>query len=161
LDFNAGALTLVPSSSHPGQASLTTADLGIPYVACYLDPVTSTMGQVDWADHWHLLESNTWIKWIWEFAHADELTRLGVRNVVTLPMGANDDDFDTSPLPDPDPGPVVAFMGHPASSWFGSQQTIVPGQLVAGLTAAAVRADMPDLPFHKIFYDLYAFAHPP
>lgn len=161
LDFNTAALTLVPSPTKANEVTLTTAALGIPYVACYLDPVTSTMGQVDWAHHWQLLESPAWIKWIWESAHSDELTRLGVRNVVTLPMGAADDDFDTSPLPDPDPGPAVAFMGHPASSWFTSQQTIVPGQLFVGLTAAAVRADMPDLPFHKIFYDMYAFAEPP
>ncbi|MGB2985190.1 MAG: glycosyltransferase, partial [Phycisphaerae bacterium] len=132
-----------------------------PYVACYLDPVTSTMAQVGWADHWQLLESNTWIKWIPEITHSEELARLGVPNIVTMPMAAANDDFDTSPLPDPDPGPAVAFMGHPASSWFQSQQPVRPGQLFAGLTAAAVRADMPDLPFHKIYYDLYQFADRP
>ncbi|UCC29670.1 MAG: glycosyltransferase family 1 protein [Phycisphaerales bacterium] len=161
LDFNAGALTLVPSSSHPGQVALTTADLGIPYVACYLDPITSTMTQVGWGDHWQLLESNSWIKWIWETAHSEELVKFGIPNVLTMPMAVINDDFDTSPLPDPDPGPAVAFMGHPASSWFQSQQPVLPGQLFAGLTTAAVHADMPDLPFHKIYHDLYQFAEPP
>ena len=42
--------------------------MGIPYVAHYLDPVTSTMGKVSWADHWNLLENSTWIKWIFELA---------------------------------------------------------------------------------------------
>lgn len=161
LDFNAGALTLVPSSSHPGQVALTTADLGIPYVACYLDPITSTMTQLGWADHWQLLESNSWIKWIWETAHSEELVKLGIPNILTMPMAAVNDDFDTSPPPDPDAGPAVAFMGHPASSWFQSQQPVLPGQLFAGLTAAAVHADMPDLPSHKIYHDLYQFAEPP
>ncbi len=161
LDFNASALTLIPSPADPRQASLTTAELGIPYVACYLDPVTSTMAQVDWADHWHLLESNTWIKWIWETAHAEELLKLGIPNVITMPMAVANGDFDTDPLPDPDPGPAVAFMGHPASTWFKSSQPVLPAQLLAGFTAAAVQADMPDMAFHKIHYDLYATADPP
>jgi len=152
---------LVPSSSCPGEASLTTADLGIPYIAAYLDPITSTMADVDWVDHWHLLESKTWIKWIPEITHSEELTRLGIPNILTLPMAVADDDFDTGPPPEPEPGPAVAFMGHPASSWFKSQQPILPGQLFAGLTAAATCADMPDLSFHKIHYDLYQFAEPP
>ena len=161
LDFNTEALTLSPTPGRPDEVCLTTAALGIPYVACYLDPVTSTMGQVRWSDHWQLLESRTWIKWIWETAHADELMKLGAANIITLPMGAANDDFDCSPLPDPAPGPAVAFMGHPASSWFRSTQPVEPARLFAGLTAAAVRADMPDLPFHKIYFDLYAFAAPP
>ena len=161
LDFNAGALTLVPSSTRPDEIALTTADLGIPYVACYLDPVTSVMNQVPWPDHWQLLLNDSWIKWIPERVHSEELMRMGVPNIVTMPMAATNDDFDTRPLPDPDPGPSVAFMGHPASSWFHSQHPVLPGQLFAGLTAAAVRADMPDLPFHKIYYDLYQFESPP
>ncbi len=161
LDFNTTALTLVVSESNPEQVALTTAELGIPHVACYLDPITSTMAQVRWADHWQLLESKAWIKWIPETTHSQELLRLGIPNVVTLPMAAGNGEFDTRPLPDPDPGPVLAFMGHPATSWFRSPQAVLPGQLFAGMTAAAVRADMPDLPFHKIFYDLYQFAQPP
>jgi len=161
LDFNTEALTLSPSPASPAHVALTTATLGIPYVACYLDPVTATMGQVPWADHWQLLEQSSWIKWIWETAHAEELTKLGVPNVVVLPMGAANDDFDTTPLAEPEPGPVVAFMGHPATSWFGSVQPVEPRALFAGLTAAAVKADMPDLPFHKIYYDLYHFGEPP
>lgn len=161
LDFNTEALTLVPSGHGAGEYALTTAHLGIPYVVCYLDPVTSTMNGVEWKDHWHLLESDTWIKWVWETAHAEELIRLGVPNVVTMPMAAANDDFDCGPLPEPDSGPAVAFMGHPASSWFSSKQPVLPGQLFAGLTAAAVHADMPDLPFHKIHFDLYRFAEPP
>jgi len=158
LDFNTAAMTLVPSADPPGTFALTTAVMKIPYVACYLDPITSTMAQVTWNDRWTLLESPQWIKWVWETAHAEELMKLGVPNVISMPMAAGNDDFDTTPLPDPDPGPAVAFMGHPASSWFASNQAIASGQLFPGLTAAAVHADMPDLPFHKIFFDLHQFA---
>jgi len=160
VDFNSSALTLVESSREPGLMSLTTAELGIPYVACYLDPITSTMAKVNWADHWHLLENATWVKWIPETTHSEELKRLGIPNVLTMPMALADEAVDTSPLPEPDPGAVVAFMGHPASSWFRSQQTIAPSQLFAGLTAAAVNADMPDITFHQVYHDLYEFAEP-
>ena len=161
VDIDTSALTLVPSSTIPENMALTTADLNIPYVSCLIDPVTSVMGRVDWADWWHLLESDSWIKWVWEKGHADELIKLGVPNIITMPMAAANDDFDTGPLPDPDPGASVAFMGHPATSWFSSQQSFSPAQIHAALTAAAVSADMPDVTFSKIFYDLYGFAEPP
>lgn len=161
VDYNTSALTLVPSSHEPGLMSLTTAELGIHYVACYLDPITSTMAKVNWADHWHLLENPTWVKWIPESAHSEELKRMGIPNVLTMPMALADEDVDTSPLPDPDPGPVVSFIGHPASSWFRSTDAIAPRQLFAGLVAAAVNADMAEMTFQHAYYDLYHFAEPP
>lgn len=161
LDFNTEALTLSPSGDDPSQVALSTATLGIPYVACYLDPITSVMNDVRWMDYWKLLEDRSWIKWIWEKGHADELRKLGAANVITLPMAASNDDFDTTPPPETDQGAAVAFMGHPASSWFRSNQPIHSGRLLAGLTAAAVHADMPDVCFHQIYYDLYGFGTPP
>lgn len=161
LDFNTEALTLVPANAGDGAVQLTTAAMGIPYTALYIDPITSTMSEVGWADHWHVLESDSWIKCIWDTAHAGELKRLGVPNVMALPMAVANDDFDTSSAPEPDEGPVVAFMGHPASSWFRSTQGVAPAQLLVGLTAAAVKSDMPDLTFQKVFYDLYQFGEPP
>lgn len=161
VDFNTSALTLQPSNQGEGEMALTTALLGIPYVACYLDPVTSTMNRLTWADHWAMLESPTWIKWVWERAHGDELARMGVPNVIVRPMAATNDDFDTGPLPDFGGGPAVAFMGHPATSWFSHQHQTRSDLMLPGFTAAAVHADMPDLPFHKIYYDLYGFASPP
>lgn len=161
VDFNTAALTLLPVDGNPNQAAITTAALGIPHVAAYLDPVTSTMAEVSWMDHWHLLESQQWIKWVWETAHANELTALGVPNVLTMPMAAANDDFDCSPLPEPEPGPAVAFMGHPASSWFGSKQAVSADSLFAGMLAAGVHADMPEVPFHSIYFDLYGLGRKP
>jgi hypothetical protein len=162
LDYNTGAMTFVPDGGdQPGAVALTTAALGIPYAACYLDPITSTMAGVEWGDHWHVLESPTWIKGISDTAHAEELIRFGVPNVLNVPMGGPDGEFTTEPRPEPDRGAVIAFLGHPASSWFRSNVPVLPHRLFAGLTAAAVHADMPDLPFHKIYYDLYEFGEPP
>ena len=76
-------------------------------------------------------------------------------------MAVADEAFDTSPLPEPDPGPAIAFMGHPATTWFQSNQTVAARDLFVGMTAAAVHADMPDLPFHKIYFDLHRFGPPP
>jgi len=161
LDYNTEMLTLLAPENGSVAHRLTHVVAGVPYVAIYLDPITSTMGRVAWADHWTLLENAGWIKGIFENAHAEELIRLGVSRVMKVPMAAAVDDFDTSPLPDPDPGPVVAFMGHPATSWFRSPGGVLPAHLHAGFTAAAVHADMPEVPFHTMFYDLYGFAEPP
>lgn len=157
LDFNTELLTLLPDAEDDGQASLTTAAMGIPYAAVYLDPVTSTMHGASWTDHWQLLESPTWIKCIPDRAHAEELMRLGATNVLHMPMAITNGDFDRSPLPEPDGGPVLVFMGHPASGWFASNQTVPSSQLLAGFTAAAVKADMSDVPFHRVYFDLYGF----
>lgn len=161
IDFNTTALTLVRTGTTPGEVALTTAQQNIPYVACYLDPVTATMANVSWADHWTLLESPTWIKAVWDKAHCDELTAMGIPNVFHLPMAVTDHVFDTRPLEPPIDSPVVTFIGHPASGWFRHGPPVEPKHLFAGLTAAAVRADMPDVPFHHIHYDLYGFAEPP
>lgn len=158
LDYNTAAMTFIQNGAG---IQITAAALGIPYVASYLDPITATMAQVAWEHHWNILESDSWIKWIWETAHSDELRKLGIPNVITMPMAATNDDFDTSTPKNDDAGPIVAFMGHPATSWFRSTQSFLPAQLMAGLTAAAVHSDMPDLPFHKIYYDLYEFDAPP
>lgn len=161
LDFNTEALTLQRNPSSPDELCLTNAALGIPYVACYLDPITSTMNRASWSDRWALLSSPSWIKWIWERAHAEELIRLGVPNVMTLPMAAANDDFNTGPLPAAKDGPIAAFMGHPATSWFTRAQALTSDVLFPGLLAAAVHADMPDLSFHKIYFDLYRLGEPP
>jgi len=161
LDFNTAALTLITPDTEPDKVMLTNAALGIPYVACYLDPITSTMNQVRWADHWQLLESESWIKWVWESAHAEELRKLGIPNVLSLPMAAADLDYDEGPLPPQSNAPPVAFMGHPATAWFGSDHAPTPRSLFAAMTAAAVQSDMPDVCFHKIYYDLYEFAELP
>ena len=154
IDLNAAAMTFLKNSSG---LQITAAALGIPYVACYLDPVTAAMPPVAWDIQWQILESDAWIKWIWESGHSDELRKLGVPNVITMPLGAFDDDFDATKSKTDNAGPIVTFMGPPATSWFRSTQAVDPAQLLAGLTAAAVRADMPNLAFHKIYYDLYSF----
>ncbi len=161
VDLDAAALTLTATGYAPDQVALTTAVCGVPYVACFIDPVTATMEQMEYGQRWSLWKSHTWVKAVWDTAHAEELRRLGIPNVLTLPMAVVDDDFDTRPLPHPDPGPVVAFMGHPASSFFRSGLQIPPEQMLAGLTAAAVNADRPGTPFHEVYYDMYGFAEPP
>jgi hypothetical protein len=162
LDYNAQLLTLVPGEGLPGSVALTAATVGIPHVACYLDPVTSTMSEVAWADHWQLLEHPSWIKWVWETAHGEELMRMGIPNVLVMPMAADDAEYDRSPLPEPrSDGVLVVFLGHPASSWFRSPIAVPPERLYAGMIGAAVHADLPDLPFHKIYFDLYSLGSQP
>lgn len=157
VDLDTSALTLSRKEDGSDEVCLTTAKLGIPYVCHFIDPVTATMGQVAWEDRWRLLQCDSWIKWIWESAHADELKRLGIPNVLTMPMAAPDGDYDTSPALVSESGPVLAFLGHPASSWFGSDQQFPANLMFPAMTAIAVQADMPDLPFHKIYFDLYEF----
>lgn len=161
IDFNTTAMTLLKDEENPTEIALTTAVLGIPYAPLYLDPVTSTMAQVSWPDHWALLESDSWIKCIWDRAHAQELISLGIPNVIHLPIAVTCDGFENLPEPKLLESPVVAFMGHPASSWFRQGAPVSPQDLFAGLTAAAVRSDMDDVSFYDIYHSMYEFGEPP
>ncbi len=161
VDYDTAALTFIQPGDDPTELTITPAALSIPYASLYLDPITSTMNQVPWPDHWQVLESPTWIKCIWEQAHCKELATLGVPNAIPLPIGVADDDFDTAP-PEPDEnGPVLAFVGHPATTWFQSNRPLLPKELFTGLTAAAVAADMPDITFHQFYFGLYEIDRPP
>lgn len=161
IDVDTAALTLTRLAPGSPQVRLTAEVVGIPHVSCYIDPVTSTCNQVPWAQHWAMLERGSWIKAVWETAHAQELVRLGVPQVTRLPMALIDRDVDATPAEPDMSGPVLAFMGHPATSWFNSNNAVLPRQLMPGLIAAAVNADQPGTPFHVTYYDLYRFAEPP
>ena len=130
IDYDTAALTLSRKDDGSDGVCLTTGKLGIPYVCSFIDPVTSTMGQVPWRDRWRLLQNDSWIKWIWEAAHADELKRLGIPNVLTMPMAARDGDYDTSPPLVSDSGPVLACA-----------DTLLMGQF-ADATVLSVRRDV-------------------
>lgn len=160
LDVDTSALTLSPLPGRGGEVGLTAEICGVPHACLYIDPVTSTMNKVPWAQHWGMLERPSWVKAVWDTAHAEELQRLSIPQVLHLPMAMMDRDFDTSaPSPRTD-GPVIAFMGHPATSWFRSQNPVLPRQLLPGFIAAAVNADSPGTPFHHVYHDLYGFGQP-
>ena len=161
LDYNAGALTFVPSAHQPGVLSLTSSMLGIPHVACYLDAITATMDKMAWVDHWGLLECAGWIKGVPDMDLLSELSRLGIQSLLHAPLGISLGDVHVSAPRSSTTGPPVAFMGHPATSWFHKNMNIGSGNLFAGMLAAAVRSDAPQMLFHEIYYDLYELAKPP
>lgn len=161
IDVDTAALTLTRKRPDTNEVWLTSESLGLPYVSCYIDPITSTCNRVPWIQHWAMLEQGSWIKAVWEIAHAQELIRLGIPQVLRLPMGLIDRPVDLTPAEPDMTGPVLTFIGHPATAWFNSQQSVLPRQLMPGLIAAAVNADQPGTPFHVTYYDLYRFAEPP
>ena len=83
LDIETSAMTFVPDPATQGAYAMTHTRFGVPYVSHYIDPVTETMQQVDWSIRWRALENPGWIKWVWDAAHAGELTRLGVTRSAT------------------------------------------------------------------------------
>lgn len=160
IDFDAVCLTLLPDEGTEG-ARLATEAFGIPYAAIFIDPITSVMNQIPWEQRWALLEHPGWAKAIWDRAHAAELTRLGVPNVLHFPMAVVDHPFNPQPAtPDPHSPPVV-FIGHPASSFFSSKQSSPPGAFLPGMVAAAAAAADPAIRFHDVYFDLYHWGQPP
>jgi Glycosyl transferases group 1 len=161
VDIETTALTFVPdAAAGPNACAMTHATCDVPYVSHFVDPITETMKNVDWGTRWSILEHDGWIKWVWDDAHATELRRLGVPNVLSMPMATADETHCLDPLPENPPGAPVAFVGHPATSWFNSP-SVSPQSMRIGLIAAAAKADNPDVTFHELYYDYYEFAEPP
>ncbi len=160
-DIETAAMTFVPDpNGTENSVTMTHSLFGMPYVVHFIDPITETMQQVDWPVRWQLLEHPGWIKWVWDEAHARELQRLGVTNVLSMPMAVGGFNYPTEPLPHRPTGSPVLFLGHPATSWFKGD-AVRPADMRIGLMAAAAKADDPALCFHEFYFDLYRIAEPP
>ncbi len=159
LDNGGTGLIFVPGREGVSDIRPAHETAGKLLVSHFIDPVTVALQGLDWAVAWQCLRSTGWVKAVWDAAHAAELQRFGVPNVVHLPMAAPNRPYCTEPL-DPDrQRPVVSFIGGQNSHFF--QQGSIPGPaLFAGTLAHAVRTDLPHTLFFDIYHGLYGLGQP-
>ncbi|MBI4717951.1 MAG: glycosyltransferase [Planctomycetes bacterium] len=111
LDTGALGLTLVEGPGGLSDLKLTHETLQVPLVSHCVDPIYTVLQGLPWDVAWHILQSRTWIKAVWDADHAGELRALGVPAVAHLPPAALEFDYDLRPLPDTAPWDV-AFVGN-------------------------------------------------
>lgn len=149
----------------PGQGTNAVQPLhesaGLPLYSHFIDPLTTAFQGIGWATAWQCLQSKTWIKLIWDRAHAAELNQFGVPGISHVPMAAPDRDYCTDPLPERPPQPIVSFVGNQNTSYFSSGAQLPTNQLLTGTLATAVHGDLPSVQFYNVYYDLYKLAEPP
>ncbi len=161
LDNGGTGLTFVPSLSNSGSTRLMHEAAGLPLASHFIDPLVTASQGVPWSALWNCLASKLWFKFMWDKPQTEELVQFGVPNVHHVPMAAPDRAYNTRPLDATHPERSVSFVGGQNTGCFYPGARVLPEKLLAGTLAMGVRADLPDLPFFRIYFDLYRLAEPP
>ncbi len=160
LDNGGTGLGLVRGGDCAEGLKLAHEVTAIPLCSHFIDPLTTTFQGLDCRVLWQSLQSRTWLKAVWDRAHARELKEFGVPEVVHLPMAAPNRPYDTRPLDPSRCRPIVSFVGGQNTSYFSSRAMVPSNSLLAGTLAQAVRSDMPEVSFYDGYHDLFGLGQP-
>ena len=127
-------------------------------ISHFIDPIVTALQGLPWEVVWQSLQSELWVKAVWDRAQVEELRRFGVPRVEPLSMAAPDRDYDTTPLDARRSAPVVSFVGGQNTSVFDEGVTMPTRSQLPAILAHATRGDLPDTTFHEIYHDLYQLA---
>lgn len=134
--------------------------LQTPLISHFIDPLVTAFQGLDWGVVWQCLHSLHWIKAVWDRAQVRELQSWGVPHVFHLPMAAPDRPYDTTPLDHRRQQPIVSFVGAQNTSFFAAGAAAPTAALAPGVFAHAARADLTELTFFDVFYDLLGLSEP-
>lgn len=155
LDNGGTGLAFASGDRGPADLRLLHEEGGRPLVSHFIDPIPTVFQALPWELVWPVLQSRTWIKLVWDRAHAAELRRFGVPKVWHLPMAAPDREYPTEPLDFKTQDKEVSFVGGQNSNLLRSTTPTPTEKLLPGALAACVARDMPNVTFQDIYYDLY------
>lgn len=161
LDNGATGLGFVRGSAGGDDLQIAHETSGVVLCSHFIDPLTTVFQGLDWRIAWQCLQSQSWVKAVWDRAQVAELTRFGAPNVMHLPMAAPDRIYDTRPLDPSKCQDVVSFVGGQNTNYFSQNVTVPTTSLFAGVMAHAIRADLPGLTFCEIYHDTYGIGEPP
>ncbi len=160
LDHGGAGLAFTPDGADSASLRLTHELHGTVLCSHLIDPLSTTFQCLDWRVLWQSLRSSAWVKLVWDRAHATELQRFGVPNVLHLPMAAPNRPYDTSPLDRSRCRPVVSFVGGQNTSYFSANGAVAAGNLLPAVLARSVHDDLPGASFYDAFYDYYGLGEP-
>lgn len=161
LDNGATGLAFAVDTQNPGAAKLFHEACGVPLLSHLIDPLVTVFQGLPFAAAWQSLHSPEWHKFIWDKPQADELRSFGIPSVHHLPMAAIDREYKTDRLVAGDAVHAVSFVGGQNTTFFNPKNAIPADSLLAGIIAQSVRADMPDVSFYDVYFNLHQLATPP
>lgn len=161
LDNGGAGLAFVRQGGDASSVSLVHELAHVPLMSHWIDPLVTVFQNLPWPALWHCLQSDTWFKFVFDKPQTMELEAFGVPQVHHMPMAAPDRDYDRTPLTPEAARHAVSFVGGQNTSYFTPQNRSPASSLLAGTFAQAARADMPDVCFYDIFFDLFGFGDPP
>lgn len=161
LDNGAAGMTFVPTAPGDARMRLFHESAGIPLVSHLIDPVVTVFQAIPWPVAWQCLQSNTWIKFIWDRPQVRELLEFGVPHVYHLPMAAPDRDYHTTQVDSSSLRFAVSFIGGQNTTYYDPGRVTPTSAILPAVVALAARAGMPESSFLDIYYDLYGLAPKP
>jgi hypothetical protein len=160
VDNGATGLGFIQADGTGDELRLTHEIAGKLLCSHFIDPITTALQGLPWPVVYQCLQSQSWVKAVWDRAQVAELEYFGVPGVVHLPMAAPDRAYDTSP---PDPAsskPIVSFIGGQNTAYFAANVNVPTSSQVAGTLAHAVRSDLPQTSFYEAYHDYYGLGEP-
>jgi spore maturation protein CgeB len=118
LDSGGAGLTFVEGPGGFTELKLTHERAGVPLVSHLTDPILALHQALPWEVVWQCLGSRKWLKAVADCAHADELRRFGIDNVVYMPVAAVECEYDTAPINEGAIEADVAFVGDAPETIF-------------------------------------------
>jgi FkbM family methyltransferase len=153
-----GLVFVADTTADSPRVQLAHEVAGLPLCSHFIDPMTTTLQGLDFHTLWQALQSRTWVKAVWDKAHAVELQRLGVPQVMHLPMAAPNRVYDRTPLDAKKCRSVISFVGGQNSSYFRGGAMTPTATLLAGTLAHCYKSEQPSATFYDIYHDVYGFA---
>lgn len=160
LDNSGTGLTLSRDVATSDSIKLMHEALGKPLCSHFIDPITTSFQGLDFGLTWQCLHSQHWIKAYWDKAGVTELLRMGIPNVVHLPMAAPVREYDTRPLDPRECKHSVSFVGGQNTSFFSDGGSAPKQALLPGLIAHFMRESMSASSFYEAYHDAYRFDEP-
>lgn len=160
LDNGGTGLGFVPGGQGAANLGLAHELAEKPLVSHFIDPLVTAFQGLDWTATWQSLQSQSWVKAVWDRAQVTELQRFGIPSVVHLPMAAPDRKYDTRPLDTSLSKPIVSFVGGQNTNYFSSNDNIPSSTLLPGTLAQATRGDLPGTLFYDIYHDFFGLGEP-
>lgn len=156
LDANTDGLQFVPRVDNPNQFQLLHERIGVPLVSHMVDASVTCFTDLPLPMHLQVLESNSWIKLLWDDAHMNELAHFGIQNMAYFPMASFDRNYDRSPLEAEPAGAIpVSFIGGKSGTFFRCGNTIDASNCLSAVIAMNARHASPQMGFYDLYYKLY------
>ena len=160
LDNSGTGLGFVADGTSDDGLSLAHERAGRQLCSHFVDPLPTAFQGLPWPVTWQSLQSRSWVKAVWDRAHAVELQRFGVPSVVHLPMAAPNRCYNTDPLDPSCCQPIVSFVGGQNTTYFAANTNIPSRTLLPGTLAQAIQTDMRDVSFYDVYHDTYGLGEP-
>ena len=160
LDNGGTGLQFVSTDGSLDRLALLHETVGVSLASHFVDPMVTAFQRLPFDVMFQCLHSQSWLKAVWDMAQVLELRRFGVPGVVHMPMAAPERVYCTDPLDPTRSDPIVSFVGGQNTTYFSSGMGIASKTLLPGTLAQAIRADLRNLCFFDVYYDIYGLDEP-